>query len=84
VKPKASVPQRQEPEVLIDPREARAFRTFLDDVSEKRIDANKLEALFDAADKFRTVGIQPMPIAEIEPLVIPPVTSAPEKEGGSL
>jgi hypothetical protein len=61
----------KEPEVLIDPREAAAFRTFVDDVQQQRIDPARLRDLFD--------------IAGMEPIEIPPlVPAAPEKEGGSL
>ena len=77
--------QRPEPEVLINPREAEAFRSFIEDVQEQRIDPSHLEVLFEAAERSRSAEIKPMPIAGLDPIVIPPLTPAvPEKEGGSL
>jgi hypothetical protein len=72
-----------EPEVLIDPRETAAFRSFLNGIQQQRIDPSILEALFEAAEKSRSAAIETMPVAGLEPIVIPPVT-VPEKEGGSL
>jgi len=79
----------REPEVLavlIDPREAAAFRSFLDDVQQRRIDPARLRELFDTAGNSRAAeGIQASPIAGLEPIEIPPlVPVAPEREGGSL
>jgi hypothetical protein len=76
----------REPEVLIDPREAAAFRSFVDDIQKQRIDPVRLRALFDTAERSRAADeIQPAPIAGLEPIVIPPlIPVAPEREGGSL
>jgi hypothetical protein len=76
----------REPEVLIDPREAAAFRSFVNDVQQQRIDPVRLHALFDTAERSRAADeIQSAPIAGLEPIVIPPlIPVAPEKEGGSL
>jgi len=76
----------REPEVLIDPREAAAFRSFVNDVQQQRIEPVRLHALFDTAERSRAADeIQPAPIAGLEPIVIPPlIPVAPEKEGGSL
>ena len=86
-KPKAVEPPKvaprshaTEPEVLIDPREAAAFRSFLEDVEDRKIDAGRLAELFEEAEKARSmVDIAPMPIV-IRPLSL----AAPDKEGGSL
>jgi hypothetical protein len=78
--------RRSEPEVLIDPREAAAFRNFLEDVHEKKIDPSSLAGLLQAAEKARLVeDIAPMPIAGLEPIHVPPLeSSVPVKEGESL
>ena len=73
-----------EPEVLIDPRETAAFRSFLEDIHAQRIDPARLEALFEAAERSRSNVIEPMPVAELEPIVIPPLAPVLESEGGSL
>lgn len=76
----------KEPEVLVDPREAAAFRNFVNDIRDERIDPARLNALFDAVEKLRAVDkIQPAPIVGLEPIEVPPlIPVAPEKEGGSL
>jgi hypothetical protein len=85
-KPKETVRRSPGPEVLIDTREAKAFRNLVEDLQEQRIDPAKLEALFEAAERNRTMKtIVPVPVAGLEPIVIPPVTpEVAEKEGGSL
>jgi hypothetical protein len=77
-------PRRAEPEVLVDPREAAALYSFLEDVQEQKIDLSKLKGLFEAADKVRAVeDITPMPIADIEPIRVPALNSSlPGIEGG--
>jgi len=72
-----------QPEALFDPRETAAFRSLVEGIQEQRIDPSMLEALFEAAERSRSAAIEPMPVAGLEPIVIPPVT-VPEKEGGSL
>ena len=84
----AEAPAREastEPEVLIDPREAAAFRSFLDGIEKRKIDPSMLEALFAAAERAQSAVIEPMPVAGLTPIEIPPaIAPAPEKEGGSL
>jgi hypothetical protein len=85
--PRASAARKTpaEPEVLIDPREAAAFRSFLDGIEKRKIDPVMLEKLFAAAERAQSAVIEPMPVAGLEPIEIPAVTApAPEKEGGSL
>jgi len=85
-KARVAIRRRAEPEVLINPREAEAFRNFVDDVQAQRIDPSKLQALFEAADRSREIEqTVPVPVAGLEPIVIPPLTPlAPEIEGGRL
>lgn len=73
-----------EPEVLIDPREMAALRSFLDDVQERSIAPARLEKLFESAKTARRAAIEPMPIAAIEPIVILPLSSAGPETGGDL
>lgn len=82
--PGAHRPKAVEVEVLIDPREVAAFRSFVEEVEDRKIDAAKLEGLFDAAEKTRTGEIVPMPIAGLEPIVIQPLNSAASERRGDL
>jgi hypothetical protein len=71
------------PEVLIDPREVAAFRSFVDAVEKQNIDPNRLEKVFDAAERANKADITPMPLAGLEPIRIEPLSpAAPER--GSL
>jgi hypothetical protein len=74
-----------EPEVLFDPREAAAFRSFMEAVQEKKINASRLDALFEAVERA-AVQIDPMPIAgapiEITPLE--PAAGEIQREGETL
>ena len=80
--------QRQRPaelEVLVDPREAAALHSLLDDIDDMKIDPKVLAGLFDQAARAQTESIAPMPIAGLEPMVIQPLNLAVSgKEGGSL
>jgi len=66
-----TAPRRSEPEVLFDPREAAAFRSFVQAVQEKKVNASRLDAFFEAVERADST-IEPMPIAgtpiEIRPL----------------
>jgi hypothetical protein len=85
----ASVPTTRpakaaEVEVLIDPREVAAFRSFVERIEDRKIAAAKLEELFAAAEKTGTGEIMPMPIAGLEPIVIQPLIPAASERGGDL
>ncbi len=77
-------PHSSEPEVVIDPREAAAFRSFIEDVREQKIDPASLESLFQAAESAEAAEIAPMPIAGLEPIDIKPLNPAVTERGGSL
>lgn len=79
-----ATPQPSKVEVLIDPREAAAFRSFVEAVEKKKFDPSKLEQLFEAADRTRTSAIGPMPIADLDPIVIQPLNPAATERGGNL
>jgi hypothetical protein len=82
---KAAPRRPSEPEVLINPREVEAFRDFIEDVQERRIDPAHLKALFETAERSRSADLKPTPIAGLERIVVPPLTPAvSDKEGGSL
>ena len=78
-----AIPHSSEPEVVIDPREAAAFRSFIEDVREQKIDPASLESLFQAAESA-AAEIAPMPIAGLEPIDIKPLNPAVSERGGSL
>ena len=77
-------PHSSEPEVVIDPREAAAFRSFMEDVREQNIDPASLESLFQAAESAGAAEIAPLPIAGLEPIDIKPLNPAVTERGGSL
>ena len=77
-------PHSSEPEVLIDPREAAAFRGFMEDVREQKIDPASLERLLQAAESAEAAGIAPMPIPGLEPIDIKPLNPAVTERGESL
>jgi hypothetical protein len=77
-------PHSSEPEVVIDPREAAAFRSFMEDVREQKIDSASLESLFQAAESVEAAEIAPLPIAGLEPIDIKPLNPAFTDRGGSL
>ena len=77
-------PHSSEPEVVIDPREAAAFRSFMEDVREQNIDPASLESLFQAAESAEAAEIAPLPIAGLEPIDIKPLNPAVTERGGSL
>ena len=81
-----SVPIKREPEVLFDPREAAAFQKFVDGVRDKRIDLGKLIELQEAASQRAPIEeIALMPIDDLAPIVLEPLSSGPRKvEGESL
>ena len=79
-----AIPHSSEPEVVIDPREAAAFQSFMEDVREQKIDPASLESLFQAAESADAVEIAPMPIAGLEPIDIKPLNPAVTERGGSL
>lgn len=83
--PKAR-PSSDLPEVLIDPREAAAFRNLLERIEEQKIDPEMLNEFAKAAERAEAAEqIIPMPIAAIEPIAISPLNSSVSvKEGGSL
>jgi len=71
-------PAAKAPEVLIDPREVAAFERFVKSISEDRIDIKKLIELQKAAAKPAPVEeIALMPIGDLEPIVIEPLTPGP-------
>lgn len=74
-----------EPEVLFDPREAAAFQSFMKAVQEKKINASRLDALFEAVERA-AVQIDPMPIAGAPIEITPLETAAGEiqREGETL
>jgi len=73
-----------EPEVVIDPREAAAFQSFMEDMREQKIDAASLESLFQAAESVEAAEIAPLPIAGLEPIDIKPLNPAVTERGESL
>ena len=76
--------RKSELEVLIDPREAAAFRRFVNDIQEKKVDMSRLERLFEAAERAGT-SVEPMPIAGLEIEIKPLTPAASETErGGNL
>ena len=77
-------PHSPEPEVVIDPREAAAFRSFMEDVREQKIDPASLGSLFQAAENVEAAEIAPLPIAGLEPIDIKPLNPAVTERGGSL
>ena len=79
-----TMPHSSEPEVVIDPREAAAFRSFMEDVREQKIDTASLKSLFHAAESAEAVEIAPLPIAGLEPIDIKPLNPAVTERGGSL
>jgi hypothetical protein len=72
------------PEVLIDPRETAALQSFLQEVQERKIAPERLEGLFEAAERAGTTTLEAMPIAAVEPIVIMPLSSAAPETGGDL
>lgn len=77
-------PHSSEPEVVIDPREAAAFRSFMEDMREQKIDPASLESLFQAAESIEAAEIAPLPIAGLEPIDIKPLNPAVTERGESL
>ena len=77
-------PHSSEPEVVIDPREAAAFRNFMEDVREQKIDPASLESLFQAAESVEAAEIAALPIAGLEPIDIKPLNPAVTERGESL
>jgi hypothetical protein len=87
--PQRKTPTATAPEILIDPREMAAFRKFVDDVQESRIDVRQLIELQRKATESLTIeDIALMPLGKLEPIVIEPLTSGVHRiegiEGGSL
>jgi hypothetical protein len=77
-------PHSSAPEVVIDPREAAAFRSFMEDMREQKIDPASLESLFQAAESVEAAEIAPLPIAGLEPIDIKPLNPAVTERGESL
>ena len=74
-----------QPQVIIDPRETAALRSFLNDVQERRIDPNGLGELFDLAEHAtRPARIIPATIVGFEPIVVKPLSVTASDEGGNL
>jgi len=69
------------PEVLIDPREVKAFKNFVDAVEKQNIDPNRLERVFDAVERANKEDITPMPLAGLEPIRIEPLSPAAPERG---
>ena len=83
--PRPVVTRPPQPQVIIDPRETAALRSFLDDIQEGRIDPDGLAQLFDLADHARrTSRIIPATIVGFEPIDIKPLSVTAADEGGSL
>jgi|SRR5688572_28844141 len=79
------VSRAPEPRVVIDPRETAALQSFLEDVQEKRIDLAGLGKLFESAERaVRTTSTGPAAIAEVEPIVVKPLSAAALSEGENL
>ncbi|HET9942603.1 MAG TPA: hypothetical protein VFR05_04640 [Terriglobia bacterium] len=81
----AVIKRSPQPQVIIDPRETAALRSFLNDVQERRIDPNGLGELFDLAEHAaRPARIIPATIIGFEPIVVKPLNLTASDEGGSL
>lgn len=83
--PIRKAPKVSEPEVLINPRDAAAFRKFVEGIQEHRIDVSQLIELQRRATESLTIeDIALMPLDALEPIVIEPLPSVRRIEGGSL